>query len=386
MEIGKKKVLHIASYFARQSVYINLVREVSKYNVEQNVFVPVRTKQEIGRNQDEELVKVSYRYAHILRPWDRLFYFSKIKKVKRSIEQWGDLAALDIIHAHCLFSDGGVALLLKRKYGIKYVVAIRNTDFRFFRTMPHLKRFGLKILKEAEQVIHINPSYQAKLERMMSEYSFDVELQKKSVCIPNGVNEFWHKNRGESKSSYNRPVNLLFVGAFVPLKNVPLLIKAATILSERLPVKVTLIGGGGRIGRGGSDKGTLDAIAMGKARGLDVILVDRVNDLNILREFYRDADVYVMPSKPETFGLVYIEAMSQGTPVIYSKGHGIDGYFENGNVGYAIEFHTPEEVASKIQLILDKYEGFSRRCVEASVEFGWEEITKRYVNLYRLKS
>ena len=43
-----------------------------------------------------------------------------------------------------------------------------------------------------------------------------------------------------------------------------------------------------------------------------------------------------MPSRYETFGLVYGEAMSQGLPIIYSKGQGVDGYFKEGTVGYGV--------------------------------------------------
>lgn len=377
------KVLHIASYFARQKVYANLVREISKNNIRQCVFVPVRTQQEIGRNQDYQLINVSYLYAYILRPWDRVLYFNKINKIKRAVERWSDFHSVNIIHAHCLFSDGGVAFLLKKKYGIRYIVTVRNTDFRFFRVMPHLRGFAMKILKEAEQVIHVNPSYEIRLGDLARKRGVDFNLSAKSRCIPNGVADFWHKNRGVAKSAHKGSLNLLFVGAFVPLKNVPLIIEAALILwKQQYDVTVTLVGGGGRIGRGSSDRKTIDAITKGKQSGLEIHEVDKVNDLEKLKKYYLKADIYVMPSKPETFGLVYIEALSQGTPVIYSKGHGIDGYFAEGDVGYAIETHTAAEVANKIQLILNDYERLSQRGIEAISQFNWRDISKQYTDLY----
>ena len=51
--------------------------------------------------------------------------------------------------------------------------------------------------------------------------------------------------------------------------------------------------------------------------------------------FYKSAHIFVMPSLTETFGIVFIEALSQGLPLIYTKGQGIDGYFPQGFVGYA---------------------------------------------------
>lgn len=47
-----------------------------------------------------------------------------------------------------------------------------------------------------------------------------------------------------------------------------------------------------------------------------------------LREAFSISDIFVMPSKPETFGLVYVEALSQGLPILYAKGEGFDGYFD----------------------------------------------------------
>src|SRR5690606_17834968 len=156
------------------------------------------------------------------------------------------------------------------------IVAVRNTDFKFFRTMPHLKRFGMRILEEADNVIHINPAYQIRLENTMMDKSLQPILHKKSMCIPNGINDFWHQDRGENKAVHGDCVNLLFVGAFVPLKNVPLRNRAALILSQQHKVTITLVGGGGRIGRGGADKETLNAIDDGKRNGLDIRLIDKV--------------------------------------------------------------------------------------------------------------
>jgi glycosyltransferase involved in cell wall biosynthesis len=52
---------------------------------------------------------------------------------------------------------------------------------------------------------------------------------------------------------------------------------------------------------------------------------------------YRNSDIFIMPSYNETFGLVYIEAMSQGLPIIYTQNEGVDGYFKEGSVGYSVK-------------------------------------------------
>ena len=96
-----------------------------------------------------------------------------------------------------------------------------------------------------------------------------------------------------------------------------------------------------------------------------------------LINYYRDADVFVLPSHKETFGLVYAEAMSQGLPVIYTRGQGFDGQFDDGEVGYAVSDTDPAEIAEKIKLIVSDYENVSKRCTERSFRYKWETVASR---------
>jgi len=89
-----------------------------------------------------------------------------------------------------------------------------------------------------------------------------------------------------------------------------------------------------------------------------------------------------MPSITETFGLVYPEAMSQGLPLIYTRGQGFDGQLEDGKVGYSVDCNNPEEILSKIINILDNYKEFSRNCIDNIDKFRWGNITKQYKNIY----
>jgi len=89
-----------------------------------------------------------------------------------------------------------------------------------------------------------------------------------------------------------------------------------------------------------------------------------------------------MPSLHETFGLVYIEAMSQGLPLIYSKGEGIDGYFKEGKVGYSVNFKDINDIIEKIELILDNYNNISKNCNDLVEKFSWERVAQTYNHVY----
>lgn len=90
-----------------------------------------------------------------------------------------------------------------------------------------------------------------------------------------------------------------------------------------------------------------------------------------------------MPSHHETFSLVHAEAMSQGLPVIYSRGQGFDGQFEDGVVGFSVQYDSPEEIAEKVIDIINNYEAISQNCVEKADKFDWDKIAGKYIEIYK---
>ena len=89
-----------------------------------------------------------------------------------------------------------------------------------------------------------------------------------------------------------------------------------------------------------------------------------------------------MPSKHETFGLTYVEAMSQGLPVIYTKNEGFDQFFEDGLVGYPIKYNDYIEMADKIDMIVKRYEEIRENCIKYCLNFNWKDISLNYIKLY----
>jgi glycosyltransferase involved in cell wall biosynthesis len=90
----------------------------------------------------------------------------------------------------------------------------------------------------------------------------------------------------------------------------------------------------------------------------------------------------VLPSLLETFGLVYPEAMSQGLPVIYTRGQGFDGHYPDGHVGYAINPNDPRDIAEKIKVIFSDYLRFSTNAFNASLDFSWDKIVDKLLEVY----
>jgi glycosyltransferase involved in cell wall biosynthesis len=101
-----------------------------------------------------------------------------------------------------------------------------------------------------------------------------------------------------------------------------------------------------------------------------------------LINIYRHNDIFVLPSINETFGLVYAEAMSQGLPVIYTKGQGFDGQFKDGEVGYAVRYDSSKDIYEAVIKICHKYNEISRMCVENAGRFNWNKISVEYFQIY----
>ena len=75
--------------------------------------------------------------------------------------------------------------------------------------------------------------------------------------------------------------------------------------------------------------------------------------------------------------------MSQGVPVIYTKGQGIDGYFKDGEVGYSVNPKDISDIVKKIKIIIYNYNNISKNCYNLVEKFSWDKIAKIYYNIYK---
>jgi len=201
------KLLHICSYYIGNRLYKNLVQELSKKGIEQEVFVPVREKKLQGVNvlKKEDYPSVHYYFPNIIKKHHRYFYFQKIRTQQRVLENEifknQEKTTVDLIHAHTIFTDGGTAYRIHKKYGTPYIVSVRGTDInRFYKKAIHLRPFMYKILKEAKAVVFISHAYKNYLLSMLPKKVVE-ELKEKAVVIPNGIESHWLEDSRKSPST-----------------------------------------------------------------------------------------------------------------------------------------------------------------------------------------
>jgi L-malate glycosyltransferase len=368
-------VLHVCSDFARQAIYNLLVSELDGLGIRQFVYVPVRTAQELQVNRNDALQMTSYRYSHILRPWHRVFFRTKIRTVLQDLCANARPADCDVVHAHFLYSDGVVALRIKQRLGKPYIVAVRNTDVHaFMRLRPDLRWLCWDVIEQAERVIFITPAYRDLLLRRVPRRLRGM-LERKALILPNGLARYWIDNAGARHAPHSGTLRLLYVGDFSRNKNLRNTLRAAALLHKKREVSLTLVGAGG------DGEAQIDAL-LASGRYPFVRRVGRIVDRAALAAIYQDHDILLMPSFRETFGVVYLEALSQGLPIVYTKGQGVDGYFEPGTVGAAVDPSDPCDLEAKISLLAARLDRVRPLCVEQAKSFDWSCIAASYRQVY----
>ena len=368
------QVLHITCGFPYSSIYKNMFNEFAKSKFPIQVYIPQHSDDLSIELVDTSKLSFPAYSNKVIKGIDKYLYFTKIFRMKRDIALNFNLCDIDIIHAHSLFSDGGVAYEIYKKHKIPYIVAVRDTDVnKYYRKAKHLRIYATNILRCAKNIVFLSKTYRDSVIKKYVPEAYQKEIEEKSVVIPNGISGFWLDNLYSDKTgSIGEEVNLIFVGRVVKRKNVESAIKASGELEKRINKKVNLTIVGEK-----KDAEYFEYISqMGKFDFKGYLPKEE------LIKHYRASDIFIMPSFTETFGLVYAEALSQGLPIIYSYGQGFDGQFEEGQVGYGVDPYSLEDIVNKTIRIIEEYDQIYKNCVKASTKFDWRKIINKYLELY----
>ena len=176
----------------------------------------------------------------------------------------------------------------------------------------------------------------------------------------------------------------LFVGRIQPLKGVDVALEAVAIARERIPdLEILVIGGAS--GQSGSDE-----LARLKLRAESADLTGAVHfrpavSRDELPPYYRTADVLLMPSRSESFGLVALESQACGTPVIASNVGGLGVGVNHEKGGLLIDGWDPSDYAEALVRVLTEpslSESLAHGAVHHAERFAWERTTYRLIELY----
>jgi len=205
--------------------------------------------------------------------------------------------------------------------------------------------------------------------------------------VPCGVNLelFQPMDKGMARQHIGLPNGniILFVGRIEPLKGVDQLLKAVSHLPNSQEPRLVIIGG---------DEQSQHEVEKLQALSRALHIQDSVDFLGMVKYeqmpyFYDAADVCVVPSYYESFGLVALESLACGTPVVASDVGELKSIIRQGETGYVVDDNTPRELAIKIALLLsrpDRDSEFALSIRESVNRFSWPNIAKTIVRECRL--
>jgi D-inositol-3-phosphate glycosyltransferase len=244
-----------------------------------------------------------------------------------------------------------------------------------------------KVLRHVDKVVAATPAEYAQLQWL---YHADME---RVVVIPPGVDisRFYPIPADEAKEFIGIPPcnrMLLFVGRIEPLKGLDTLIEVIAIMREDKdfvdqPFCLLVIGG---------DPGVSDSAEMDRLQELrqkckveDLVTFIGKRCQDTLPYYYSAARAVVVPSHYESFGMVALEAMACGTPVVASHVGGLAFLIKDGETGFTVPVNDPRVMVERLSALIkddDLHHRISHQAAEFARQFSWELIATRILDLY----
>jgi D-inositol-3-phosphate glycosyltransferase len=382
------------------NVYVKeLTRELGRRGVGVDVFT---------RSQDEHQPHVKHDLGHGNRvvhipagpetPISKLEIYNYLHEFVGGVREFAALEGLryDLIHSHYWLS-GVVAHELRKFWHIPIVhmahtLAIMKNRIaqRPEEREPNLRlETESEILNWADRIVAATVAEQTQLELLLQ------ADRRKIAVVPPGVDlEAFHPvPMKTAKTAIGVPphdTNLLFVGRIEPLKGLDTLFRAMKLIRDRgaMPPNLCLsIIGGDPSHNAAQDNAEMERLkALRQELGLDdLVAFLGKRDQDALVGYYASAQAVIMPSHYESFGMVALEAMACGTPVIASEVGGLAFLVRDGETGFHVPDRDPEALAEKLQLIINDPElraKLGQRAAEYAQQYAWPVIAEKIMKVY----
>lgn len=286
---------------------------------------------------------------------------------------------LDVLHVHYAIphaSSAYMAKLILNEQGrdIKIITTLHGTDITLIGLDPTLLPLVRFSIEKSDGVTAVSRYLR---EKTLTNFSLDRPIE----VIPNFVNtEDWYRHGGERLRAQWAPNGervLMHTSNFRPVKRVADVIRVFAQVHKQLPVKLVMVGDG-------PDRAEAERLC----RELEICQdVKFLGKQTALVEIFSAADLFLMPSQSESFGLSALEAMSCGLPVLTSSVGGLPELNMHGTTGYISEIGDIDRMARyAIDLLTHekKYAQFSKAARDRVVKnFSAGDIVSQYEQYYQ---
>ena len=371
------------------SVYVREVaRRLSGMGYGVDIFTRRQQQEELGTVRPFENVRIIHLQAGPPEPFRQLVLYSHLPEFFSNLERFTNSEGIkyDLVHSHYWLS-GQIGRWCRKRWHVPHVLMFHTLGALKNRTPGSDKESGLRI-KVEKQLAGDCDRILAGTEREKRHITELYGAPSRRVrVVPCGVDleRFNVSNRRDSRARLGLDGAervVLYVGRFDPIKGVDLLLRAVAGLRNKMRLRVVLVGGG--------EEETSEVQAL-RALSSELALNDRVTFAGRrlhgdLPDYYRAADVLVLPSYYESFGLVVLEALACGTPVVATRVGAVQDIVRNGVNGWIVSENTPESLAEGLNRALRLYDDRmpSYDSIRATVAgYDWSIIASAIDREYR---
>jgi len=354
-----------------------LVKNLSKKGIKVLLLIPKRTgnvKHNIPNVEIIEVGSVALNPYNTTKPGDKFEkgygwnFFEEVRAFNKRCVEIAKDKKFDVIHCHDWMTiDAGIEL--KKITGKPLVFTVHSTEYdRTANIYP--MNFIVEVEKRGLQKADLVITVSERMKKQLIE-RYDAK-EEKIIVIYNGIDasRFFGLIKKDNKGI------ILFLGRLTNQKGPYFFLHTAKkVLEKRKDVMFILAGQGEQMPE-------LIRIAIGLGIMNNVVFTGYLSEEELLQA-YTIADVYVMPSVAEPFGITALEAIASGTPVIVSKNAGVA---EKVMHCFKVDFWDTHEMANKIICLL-KYpilgECMRKNSYKEIINFGWDRVAEQTISVYR---
>lgn len=284
---------------------------------------------------------------------------------------------LDILHVHYAIPHASVGymaqqILKSKKIHLPYITTLHGTDITLVGQDPSFEPVIFFSLNNSNAITSVSESL-----RKDTLKTFKIANDVK--VIPNFIklSEYYNADTPCIRKNFATPQQkiLIHVSNFRKVKRVEDVLQAFNIVRKTIPSKLILVGDG-------PERPTIDKLCRELDTCNDIISVGKIANP---KEILAIADVFLLPSETESFGLAALEAMAMRVPVISSNTGGIPELNKHGKTGFMSKVGDYEDMAKNtITLLSDEslLEQFKANAYERAKEFDLDKILPMYEKLY----